>query len=83
MKIRNRRWGQPKLSERQLVNNVPFDGCLLVFNANQANFRARCSELSRLTGIRIRCTAITGASREVAHTRVTNSDLYIWIEEKN
>lgn len=63
----------------RLLNQTPFDGCLLVFNADQLDWRIKASNWKRRHGIGFHIHAITGARKEVAHKRYIKSDLYITI----
>lgn len=63
----------------KLLNETPFDGCLLVFNANQSDWRTKASDFKRRHGIGFSIHAITGANRAQAHDSTVKSDLYVTI----
>lgn len=70
-----------KMGVFRLINQTPTDGCLLVFNAMQQDWRVKASDFKRRYGIRFSIHAITGASRAQAHDRTTRSDLYVTVED--
>lgn len=63
-----------------LLNHVPFDGCMLVFNGVQSRWRSKASERGKQLGVKYNIHAITGATREQAHNQHDLSDLYITLK---
>jgi hypothetical protein len=72
-------WSKPTRRATWLLNQTPFDGCLLVFNAMAIDWRVKASGYKSKNGIGFTIHAITGASREQAHSRTATSDLYVTI----
>lgn len=66
-----------KIGVWRLLNQTPIEGCLLVFNATQKDWRIKASDFKRRHGIAFSIHAITGASRAQAHDRSARSDLYV------
>lgn len=73
-------WAPKPWKAFRLLNQTPFDGCLLVFNANAQDWRTKAYGFKRRYGIGFTIHAITGATREQAHGKSAVSDLYITIK---
>ncbi len=66
-------WGPEYLSVKKLLNHIPNDGCLLVFNADHVNWRVKVNE----TGV-LRChVADNGHHNPDAPKYARIRDLYI------
>ncbi len=75
MKIRTK---PPKAT--RLLNETPFDGCLLVFNASPSAFRARASSFNKRYGFAFSVNALAYLPRDKAHDPATRCDLYITLK---
>lgn len=47
----NYKWGRRKVSAQYLIDQIPNDGCLLVFNAPHRNFRTKTHGLLEVHSI--------------------------------
>lgn len=69
----------PKPSERWLIQQIPNDGCLIVFNGKSNNWRARATEMGVLRANKISDNIVS--MRRGNHN--DECDLYIsWKEDK-
>lgn len=63
-----------------LLNHVPFDGCLLLFNAMAPDVRTKACDFHRRHGFKFHVHALTSLSRKQAHDRSVRTDLYVTVE---
>lgn len=69
-------WGPGYMSVNKLIQHIPNDGCLLVFNADHANWRVKVSE----TGV-LRCHAASNGHHGGDQSYRRCRDLYITWKE--
>lgn len=65
-----------------LLNHVPFDGCMLVFNANPRAWRTNASMRGRQLDVRFHVHNIDGGTRYESDSLNFRADLYITLEDK-
>ena len=65
-----------------LLNHVPFDGCMLVFNGNPRAWRTSASMLGAKLGFRFHVSNILGGTRHESESLTFRSDLYVTLDSE-